>query len=229
MRIRYWIHTSLGEHPHLLFKVNAIFNIHPEYSVNENSSLVIDAFPRSGSTFALYAFLFAHKEQSLSVAYHLHVPAHIMRACQLNIPALVIIRHPKDAVSSAVVREPHLAVKAYLLRYRSFYQTLQSYREQFVLAEFNEVINQFDTVINKVNEKYGTTFTPFEYTQENLEQVQHQMNLRHKQTGGDELTSYLPNARKNIAKTAVDFSDNEALLEECETIYQSYLDGTIAH
>ena len=223
LRLRYRLHTRLGEYPDVLFKIYSLFDLYSDYIVNQDCALVIDAFPRSGSTFAVYAFHLAQQGHPVKVACHLHVPAHIIRACKLNVPSLVIIRDPKEAVSSAIIREPYLSIKEYLLRYKSFYTRLESCRGQFFLAHFDQVVNHFDEVIYKLNKRYGTSFQEFDYTRENLAHIEHQMHLRHQQYGGDAGQSYLPNPIKQKAKQSVDFQNNETLLKQCDEIYQRYL------
>lgn len=222
LRLRYQLHTKIGERPFLLFKFYSLFKLNTEYMVNEDTDLVLDAFPRSGSTFAYYAFHQAQQGALVSLAYHLHVPAHIIRACELNLPTLVIIRHPKDAVSSAVVREPHLSVRAYLKRYQSFYKAIMPYREKFVMAQFHEATDQMDLLIETINKKFQTNFKVFNYAPENIRQVKEQMQLRLEQVGGQANQSYLPNEAKEQAKKRVDFSNNEKLLKACEEIYMAY-------
>lgn len=222
LRFRYSLHTKLGEHPRLLFNFYSLFKLNADYVVNKQTDLVLDAFPRSGSTFTYYAFHQAQQGNHISLAYHLHVPAHIIRACDLNVPTLVIIRHPKDAVSSAVVREPHISIRAYLKRYLSFYNTIMPYREQFVMVQFEEATEHVDLVIELINKKYQTNFKVFEYSSDNIQQVKEQMHLRLAQVGGNEHQSYLPNRAKEEAKKEVDFSGNDKLLLACEDVFKSY-------
>lgn len=227
LRLRYQLHTKLGEHPALLAMVYSLFKVNTDYVVNETTDLVIDAFPRSGSTFVYYAFYQAHfstypEAPPPSVAYHLHVPAHIMLACHLKIPTLVIIRDPKDAVSSAVVREPHLRVKDYLKRYLSFYQKILPYREQIVVAQFEEATQELDKLIARINQKFATQFAVFAYEPNNIEQVKQQMSVRLTQIGGQEHQSYLPNKAKEEAKEKIDFTKDIQLLAACKRIYNEY-------
>jgi hypothetical protein len=40
------------------------------------------------------------------IAHHLHVPAQVVRTTQWQIPTLVLIRVPRDAVRSSAIRDP---------------------------------------------------------------------------------------------------------------------------
>lgn len=184
------------------------------------TELVIEGYLRSATTYCYYAFLLA-QNRPVHVAYHLHVPAHVIRAVRWNIPTLVIIRDPRDAVSSALVRDPHTSVKAHLYRYLVFYQTLNAYRDDIVVADFEEVISDFSAVIDRINAKYATQFQRFEQTEENLARVHALLDARQNAFGGDHLTSYRPTAKKDIMKRKVDFSGKSNLLLRCTKIYRS--------
>ena len=87
----------------------------------------------------------------------------------MDIPTIVLIRDLQDAVLSFLVREPCLSVRRALQDYITFYRTISHYRNGFVVALFDEVINNFGQVIVRVNERL--IFKPFEHTDENIRKV----------------------------------------------------------
>jgi hypothetical protein len=217
--LRFRAHSRLGRHPRLLFPLRKLLRRFDGGTVTAESDLLIEGFPRSGSTFCYYAFMQA-QPRSMSVAFHLHVPAHVMRAVRLRVPTLVLIRRPKDAVSSVILREPHLSLKACLERYLIFHRELLSMREDVVIARFGEVIEDFGAIIQRINERYGTRFVRFEHSERNLAIVEAMLDQRHRGLGGGEMSSYLPNEAKEAAKREIDFSSAGRMLERCEAIYQ---------
>jgi hypothetical protein len=72
--------------------------------VGQNTDLLVEGFPRSGNTFAVAWLALALPD--LRVASHVHHPAHVRRAQQLGVPALVVIRPPRDSVLSNLVYRP---------------------------------------------------------------------------------------------------------------------------
>jgi hypothetical protein len=94
-----------------------------------------------------------------------------LNAVQMDIPTLVLIRNPEDAMASAVLREPDIPISAFLDRYLVFYQTLEPYRTGFVPADFSEVVSDFGGVIRRINAKYGTSFRDFDHSEGNVEAV----------------------------------------------------------
>ena len=51
-----------------------------------------------------------------------------------------------------------------LYAYRRFHGSLMGYREAFVVADFAQVTEDFGSVVDRMNEKYGTTFGRFSGT-----------------------------------------------------------------
>ncbi len=99
------------------------------------------------------------------------MPAQVIQAVRWGVPTIVLIRDPQDAVLSLLVREPYLSARRALQDYITFYRTISYYRNGFVVAPFDEVINNFGRVIVRVNERFGTIFKPFEHTDENVRNV----------------------------------------------------------
>jgi len=75
----------------------------------------------------------------VKIARHLHAPAQVIAGVRMHIPTLVLIRHPRDAVLSLVVRAPHLSVEQALKDYIHFYTVLLPYLGQFVIGLFEQV------------------------------------------------------------------------------------------
>ena len=138
--------------------------------VDRTTQVVIEGFPRSGNTFAVTAFQVAQTED-VRIAHHLHVPTQVIRAAHLQIPVLVLIREPADAVSSLVVREPRITARYALNYYISFYRAIAGYRSAYVLGPFEEVTSDYAATIERLNTRFGTHFSGFEHTEANLRTV----------------------------------------------------------
>jgi len=221
-RLRYRTHTHIGKYPFLIFPLYRLVGVYQNQIVNSSTELVIEGFPRSASTFCYYALQCA-QGRPVKIATHLHMPAHPIRACRLKIPTLVLIRHPRDAVSSAMVREPYMSLNVFLERYLVFYKSLEPYKNKVVLADFKEVTSDFSTVIERINDKFNKNYDLLEYTEENLYQIQYAISLRDREIGGMVSKSYSPNPIKELSKSQIDFTKCEKKLKECEEIYERYL------
>jgi hypothetical protein len=130
------------------------------------TALVIEGFPRSGYTFSVAAFQIANG-QHLHLGRHLHGAPHLLRAKRLGTPAIALVRAPADAVASYLVRREGLRAEDALVEYLDFYRTAWSARYAFVVGLFDEVTSDFGTVIDRVNERFGTSFARYEATPDN--------------------------------------------------------------
>lgn len=176
----------VGERPAIFYKY---YRLKQEFAsktevrgrrmVQPTTQLVIEGFPRSANTFAVWAFRQAQPED-VQVAHHFHYPAQVVRAAQWQIPTLVLIREPKEAVISLVMRDPQASLEQALRHYVSFYQTVAQYRDACVLGAFEEVIQDYGAVIERVNSRFGTHFAMFDHTEENVRQVFFRIEERHR-------------------------------------------------
>lgn len=158
----------IGKHPFLFCNLYRLWrgNDAPRL-VDQYTQIVIEGFPRSGNTFAVTALRQAQDEE-VRIAHHLHVPTQVIRAARLQIPILVLLREPADAVLSLMVREPRITARFALGYYVSFYRTVAKYRSAYVLGTFDEVTKNYGDTIGRINAKFGTHFSVFEHTDANL-------------------------------------------------------------
>lgn len=184
----------VGEHPRLFLGLYGARPSYRELLVDRETGIVIEGFPRSGNTFAVYAFEQAQKGQKgaggdgVRPAHHLHAPAQVMLAARWEIPCVVLIREPTEAVLSLVIREPHLSLSQAFRHYLSFYETSARYQSHFVLATFEQLIGDYGTVIERVNERFGTGFRTFRHDEENVREVFEAIEAAHRKRRGDNIS-----------------------------------------
>jgi len=136
--------------------------------VGADTDIMIEGFPRSANTFAVTAFRFA-QPGPVVVAHHLHAVAHVARAVELGVPVMLLVRAPEDAVRSVLARKPGQPPAAVAEAYARFYEGVVPHLERCVVAEFEQVTTDLGTVIDRVNERFGTAFARFEHTDENVQ------------------------------------------------------------
>lgn len=135
--------------------------------IGKETEIVIEGFPRSGNTFALLAFETA-QPRPVAIAHHSHAPAQVIRAVRRGIPTLILIRRPADAVLSWVIRDRHISVRQALRRYIGLYSRVMLHRDGYVVELFEEVTSDFGELISRINERFGTSFSPFVHSEENV-------------------------------------------------------------
>ena len=168
-RFEKWLQTHAGKHPAAFYGLYRLARKDRTRVVTPETQLVIEGFPRSANSFARVAFNRAQSER-VRIANGLHVPAQVIRAARWRIPTLVLIRRPRDAVLSLVIRDP-ISVDQALKYYISFYETSEKYRDAFVLGRFEEVTEDFGQVMKRLNDKFGTTFSLFRHDEENVSKL----------------------------------------------------------
>ena len=195
-----------------------------------DTAIVIEGFLRSGNTFSVAAFQIANGPE-LHVGRHLHGAPHVLRAVRLGLPTLVLIRQPRDAVLSYLVRRatptPHDAV----LEYLDFYRTAWPVRDRFVVGLFDRVTSDFGAVLEQVNARFGTSFRRYEPTPENearaFELVEEMNRL---ETGGEVVESLVgrPSAersrRKRELEALLDRPRTAARLRDAEKLFDRYVE-----
>jgi hypothetical protein len=162
------LRTRISEHPalYLPFARRKYPGPSPEV-IGPETELVIDGYTRSACTFAVYAFQLA-QDRPVRMAHHLHAPAQLIAAARANVPTIVVIREPKGAILSQVIREPDVTLRHALVAYQRFYSRLLPYRSSFVAGEFGAVTRRFGSVIRRLNDRFGTSFAEFEHTESNV-------------------------------------------------------------
>jgi hypothetical protein len=137
--------------------------------IGSDTEFVIDGYTRCASTFAVYALQLPQR-RPVRLAHHLHAPAQLVQAARTGVPALAVIREPQGAILSQLTREPWVTLRDALVAYARFYERLLPYRGKLVVADFEQVTEDFGAVIRDVNARFGTEFAEFEPTEQNVRQ-----------------------------------------------------------
>jgi hypothetical protein len=230
-RFEKWLQTYAGKHPAVFYGLYRLTRKDQARVVTPDTQLVIEGFPRSANSFARVAFNRAQSER-VRIANGLHVPAQVIRAARWRIPTLVLIRNPKDAVLSLVIRDP-ISVDQALRYYVSFYETAEKYRDAYVLGLFEEVTGDFGRVIRRMNEKFGTTFSAFDHNEQHVDEVFARVERNSKKRFGE--TSWenkvsRPFAAREKLKREVGYElqspRRRALISRAETVYDRLISST---
>ncbi len=130
-------------------------------AIDDSTDLVLEGFPRSGNTFAVFAFRQANP--SAKVASHVHhlAPMHIART--RGLPLLVVGREPVSCLSSYLIAGPHGRPAGVLDEYISYFEGLQPFAESGVFATFDQVTSDFGVVIDRLNARFDTAFSRFSH------------------------------------------------------------------
>ncbi len=142
----------------------------PQSTVGPDTQVVIDGFTRSASTFAVIAFQLAQNDH-VRLAHHLHAPAQLLAATRAGLPTLMPIRPPRDTVLSAAIREPTVPMSQWLRSFAEFYERVEPALDSMVVVTFETVTTDVGGSIDRLNERFGTSFARFDDSADNVEAV----------------------------------------------------------
>lgn len=158
-RARYELRNWCGRSPALFAALHGRKRFNRTHAVHPTTELCIEGFPRSANSYAVLRLAAAQKRR-LSISHHLHVPAQVQLAVALGIPTLVLIRNPLDVATSLLIRHSELTAGQVLRAYIGFYRTVLPLHRDFVLGDFDEVTHDLGGVVERINERFGTSLIP---------------------------------------------------------------------
>jgi hypothetical protein len=106
--------------------------------------------------------MFRTANSDIHIGHHTHSTANIARALRFSIPVVVLIRNPIDAITSSVIAKGRGDIDDEFEYYQAFYRWVEPRAESIVMAEFETVISDINSVIKLVNRKYNTNFNAIE-------------------------------------------------------------------
>ena len=164
--------------------------------VTSKTDIVIDGYWRSGNHFATYAFILSQHKPTI-VAHHFHASSQIILAVRWGVPAVLLLRNPVDAVSSATIFIGKTDPRPLLRCYNIFYNSLLHLRDRIIVSDFPKTVKNFGSVINRVNERYQRDFIPYKSTHKENRMVERVIRNEHlKNMGAEFRTLPLPSKKR---------------------------------
>jgi len=137
--------------------------------VDRDTDLVIEAFGRSGTTFANIAFLSVQR-RAVRTVHHTHAAAQVLTAVKMKIPTLVIVRHPEACALSHMVRH-RISARPALVAWLRFHKRLLACESSIVFCSFDQLTRNFTPAIERLNLRFGTNFDVWQHTKENEAEI----------------------------------------------------------
>jgi hypothetical protein len=227
-RVRHHLRRPLARAPYLWDAAMLARRGKRSTLARRDTAIVIEGYLRSGNTFSVAAFTIANGPE-LHVGRHLHGAPHVLRAVRMGLPTVVLVRSPREAVLSYLIRRDTLTPHDALLEYIDFYHTVWPVRDRFVVGLFDEVTKDFGSVLDQVNAHFGTSFRRYEPTAENEARafaLVEEMNRE--ESGGEVVETHVgrPSAeratRKEELRILLDRPRTAARLREAERLYEQY-------
>lgn len=228
-RIKFEFRSYVSLYPKLFFPLVYLNYKGRHLAVDRSTDIVIDGFPRSANSFSVGAFKQA-QQYEFSIAHHLHAPAQVIRASTLSVPTILLIRSPVDAILSLKALDmeiffkqqysPSMAVgiNRYLNWWISFYSILLPYSDSYIVSLFDDTIKDFDSVINRLNLRFKTSFSTVKNKEgSNIEEI-------HRSRGYHAGPSKQRDEFKLQARKKLKSADCQSSIDTADMLYQKFVD-----
>jgi hypothetical protein len=232
--VRYSVSLLLGNYPRLYYPVMRWREHYRDLLISDRTELVIEGYPRSGNTFAVAALEYA-QTRKLAIARHTHSPAQVIEAVRRRLPVLVLVREPRDAIVSLVIREPIVSLEMALKRYVHYHNRILPYAGGYVVGTFSEVTTNYAPVIERLNQAFHLSLARFEHKSANCEIVFTIVeNMEREVARGRvaETRVARPSAVRSEPKArlleVLAHEEHRELLEQCDKLYYQFRDLAVA-
>ncbi len=232
--VRHSVSLLLGDYPRLYYPVMRWREHYRDLLISDRTELVIEGYPRSGNTFAVAALEYA-QARKLAIARHTHSPAQVIEAVRRRLPVLVLVREPRDAIVSLVIREPIVSLEMALKRYVRYHNRILPYAGGYVVGTFSEVTTNYAPVIERLNQAFHLSLTRFEHTSANCEIVFTIVENMEREVGRGRVAETCvarPSAVRSEPKArlleVLDQGEHRELLEQCDKLYHQFRDLAVS-
>ena len=198
--------------------------------VTPESQFCVEGFPRSANTYAVAAMLVSQSISIEVIARHTHLVGQVRRAIQMSVPTMILIRNPAEAAVSLKLFAPYLSLRQCLRAYERFYSGLLQYKDDLVIAKFEQVTDDYNEVLKQMNHKFGLDLKSFDKATMEVEvfDLVEQLDKRiHRNNLTNEFTVARPSERRRDLKKGMleELGHNEyqSILDRCQNIYEAYI------
>ena len=175
LKLEKWLQIHAGKHPAIYFNLYRLLRTRENFErvVTPDTQLVIEGFPRSGNYVCQEGLCYgAGRERSTKRASPIIFTfrRRWFGRHDGRYPPWCLYESPEMPYCPLPLWDP-ISVDQALKYYISFYETVEKYRDAYVLGLFEEVTEDFGQVIKRINDKFGTTFSLFRHDEENVSKV----------------------------------------------------------
>ena len=168
-RVRFRAVTWASTRPGLYYGLRRLTRQTDHLCVRRDTDIVIEGYPRSANSTTVHAFL-SMQDRPRHVAHHKDHAAQLLRAAEWGIPAVVLIRAPREASLSLLALAAEARYRAgkpetgglgfsdVLTVYVAFYEAVEPTLDHAVIGRFETVRNDVRGLVVRVNARFGTDF-----------------------------------------------------------------------
>ena len=212
----------MGRHE-ILFQLIPFSKENKWKKVSPEKDICIEGFPRSANSF--FSKVFRLYNPTAKAAHHMHAPLQVTKAVAYGIPCVVLIRNPIDAIASVLVVDRTLSTRFAIQSYINFYERVWSVRDGIVVSDFKDTTKSPHRVVERVNQRYGTSFYMEPVTPEIQNTIFNQLKETQKQLNQPEHLVAIPTeAKARIKQDVLRELADHPLLPNATLLYQRFLE-----
>ena len=167
-----------------------------DYIVKKNhTDICIDGYPRSANSFSVR--MFRQSNPDSNIAHHTHAVANLSKSLVYGVPVVVLIRDPRQSIVSSVIAHRKNTISEEMHRYIDFYAWVLERVDCFVIADFDDVVNNFNMIIRSVNEKNNSSFLLLKDIDDADTKVKNDIEKRFDKLGQSKMSHIKPIPTKN--------------------------------
>lgn len=215
---------------HIMGRHEVLFQLLPFSEKNKwkkvslDKDICIEGFPRSANSF--FARAFRLYNPTVKAAHHMHAPLQVIKAIEYDVPCVVLIRNPLDAIASVLVVDRTLSTRFAIQSYINFYERIWPVRENVVISDFKDTTTCPHQVVERINQRYGTSFVMKPITPEVRDTIFSQLQDAQKQLNQPEHLVAIPTeAKARIKQDVLKELKEHPLLPTATLLYQRFLES----
>ena len=223
---RNYLKSQLGR----FYLTNLLYTLKPnnrKLIIHKNKDLCIEGYPRSANTFGVLLVEQCSKKK-LNIAHHMHSSSQIVQAVKWNIPSVLLLRNPKDAVISNLLREEGMKAEVALNWYINFHKDLIHIKGNLIVWEFKEFVNRPLDCLAKLTTLSGLKMDQSLYNKDEIYRKIDELDRIYKKSADFNKINTRPNENKGDLKRRleVELTENQSLkekFEQAQYLYESFL------
>jgi hypothetical protein len=154
--VRRRLKLLVGDHPALLPIYLRMTAEGTSRRITPTTQLLVDGFQRSGTTYTGVSIRLA-QPRPFGMSTHVHNIAIIKQAVARHLPTLIVVRDPVPCLASYIVWDPSVGLKTVVWEWLHYHRRLLDLAPQVSIATFDQVTTDIGAVVDRLNERFGTT------------------------------------------------------------------------
>ncbi len=213
----------MGRHE-FLFRMLPLAEKNRWKKISPEKDICIEGFPRSANSFFSRAFRMYNP--TVKAAHHMHAPLQVIKAIEYGIPCVVLIRNPIDAIASVLVVDRALSTQFAIQSYINFYERIWPVHNNVVLSDFKDTTQYPHQVVERINQRYDTSFHMEPITPEVRDTIFSQLKKAQKELKQPEHLVAIPTeAKARIKQDVLEELTEHPLLPTANLLYQKFLEN----